>query len=240
MSLAKDLIILVQARLKDLGYYSGFLDGEDGPLTRLAIVRFKETNGFRAREYVGPLTHQRLFDPAAKKSPMKSPVRGEPPWLTEARALLGTDEVAGVGNNPVIMQWAEDMDQWYPGDDTPWCGLFVAHCMTKGAPEEPQTFNRLGARNWAEYGKEVEPSVGAIAVFWRTHPTKSWNGHVGFFVGADDTTYHVLGGNQSDSVTVTRISKHRLLAARGPTSWGGGSKLVPVIGPQVTVSTNEA
>jgi len=46
-------------------------------------------------------------------------------------------------------------------------------------------------------------------VFWRG--TKSgWQGHVGFYAGEDATHYHVLGGNQSDSISITRIRKTRL------------------------------
>ena len=41
-------------------------------------------------------------------------------------------------------------------------------------------------------------------------------GHVGFAIGQDDTHFFVLGGNQSDAVTIARIAKSRLLGARWP------------------------
>ena len=41
-------------------------------------------------------------------------------------------------------------------------------------------------------------------------------GHVGFYVAEDATAYHVLGGNQSNKVCITRVAKDRLLAARRP------------------------
>jgi hypothetical protein len=41
-------------------------------------------------------------------------------------------------------------------------------------------------------------------------------GHVGFYVGEDATAYHVLGGNQSNQVSVSRIAKSRLYQARRP------------------------
>jgi hypothetical protein len=37
-------------------------------------------------------------------------------------------------------------------------------------------------------------------------------GHVGFAVGQDEKHFYVLGGNQSDAVTIARIAKSRLLA----------------------------
>ncbi len=56
-----------------------------------------------------------------------------------------------------------------------------------------------------------------MLVFWRGSPS-SWKGHVGFYWAEDETCYHVLGGNQSDRVSITRIRKSRLLAARWPES----------------------
>ncbi|MGB1215387.1 MAG: TIGR02594 family protein [Pikeienuella sp.] len=225
-----DLLRLVQGQLKLLGYYTGHVDGQPGPLTSQAVIDFKREHGLRARDLIGLITLSTLFGPDAKAAPEPSPLPGEPLWLAEARRLLGTREVPGPGNNPKIMQWAEDLDQWYPDDATPWCGLFVAHCMAKGAPSTPQEFNRLGARAWRAYGVRCEPSVGAIAVFWRTHPKTSYNGHVGFIVGADDDAYHILGGNQSDNVTITRVAKFRLLECRAPAGFEGDTNLQPVIG----------
>ena len=44
-------------------------------------------------------------------------------------------------------------------------------------------------------------------------------GHVGFAVGQDDTHFFVLGGNQSDAVTIARVAKSRLLGARWPATF---------------------
>jgi cell wall-associated NlpC family hydrolase len=51
--------------------------------------------------------------------------------------------------------------------------------------------------------------LGDVLVFKR-----QGGGHVGLYVGEDKDAYHVLGGNQSDSVSITRILKDRLHAAR--------------------------
>lgn len=237
MTFDQSLIATVQTRLADLGYYAGKIDGVSGPLTSTAMVRFKEANGFRGRDFPGPQTLARLFSGDAVPRPRPAPKPGEPPWLTEARGLIGTDELPGSANNPVIMGWARDLDQWYPSDATAWCGLFVAHCMAVGAPDEPQDFNRLGAQQWLKYGEPVPICYGAIAVFWRGSPTGGL-GHVGFIVGQDADTFHILGGNQSDSVTVARVSKTRLLGFRGPKGWIGNQTLKPVTTAQL--STNEA
>lgn len=237
MDFTSSLIATVQTRLTDLDYYAGFIDGKHGPLTSAAVSAFKVAHGYAARDNPGPLTITALFGADAKSKPKPELKEGESPWLAEARSLIGTGEVPGSGNNPVIMGWARDLDQRYPDDATAWCGLFVAHCMAKGAPEEPQAFNRLGAREWAKFGQSVSPSYGAIAVFWRGSKA-GWQGHVGFIVGADADTFHVLGGNQSDSVNVTRVSRSRLLDCRAPKGWSGDADLRPVT--TAALSTNEA
>jgi poly(3-hydroxyalkanoate) synthetase len=52
-------------------------------------------------------------------------------------------------------------------------------------------------------------------VFWR-ESLASGKGHVGFYVGQDDTAYQILGGNQADKVCLTWLSKDRLRNARWP------------------------
>ena len=41
-------------------------------------------------------------------------------------------------------------------------------------------------------------------------------GHVGLYVGHDASAFHVLAGNQSDRVSITRLSRNRLVAVRRP------------------------
>jgi len=233
MAMKTELLTVVQQRLKYLGYYHLLIDGDEGPGSRNAVIRFKKNHGLAARAKIGPLTLTAIFSEQAKPAPTVLPATTDdssPPWMSEARNLLGTKEKTGKGNNPVIMQWAADLDQWYPGDDIPWCGLFVGHCMAVGAPDESQDFNRLGARAWRAFGKKVKPSAGCIGVFWRTHKTKSFNGHVAFILGESLDYYVILGGNQSDDVTITKIAKNRLLQCRGPMDW------LPLTLPQMTLS----
>ena len=227
-----------QQRLAYLGYYRLIVDGQPGPGTSNAVIRFKSNHGLAPRDKVGPLTMTALFSPDAKHAPKPKPVKGEPEWLTEARSLVGTKEVRGKGNNPIIMDWAEELDQWYPGDDVPWCGLFVAHCMSVGAPDEPQNFNRLGARAWDAFGEECDPCVGAIIRFWRTHKTRSGNGHVAFVIGQHKNDFIIIGGNQSDNVTIAKKSKSMMLGCCGPKGWTGAP--LPTMSVNVARSKNEA
>ena len=119
------------------------------------------------------------------------------------------------GSNPVILDWAADLDLPYAGDDIPWCGLFVGHCIAATLPDEPLPNALLGARSWLGFGRPAEPGLGAVLVFWRGSKA-GWQGHVGFYAGEDSAAWHVLGGNQSDSVSTARIARNRLLGARWP------------------------
>ena len=58
-------------------------------------------------------------------------------------------------------------------------------------------------------GQTVQPITGAVLIFERGS-----GGHVGFAIGQDDTHFFVLGGNQSDAVTIARVAKSRPLGAR--------------------------
>lgn len=50
----------IQARLNNLGYVCGSIDGVIGPLTRAAVRSFQEDNGLTVDGIPGPLTQQKL------------------------------------------------------------------------------------------------------------------------------------------------------------------------------------
>ncbi len=138
-------------------------------------------------------------------------------WMAWAKRQVGLKEVVGQKHSPVIIGWLKTLKSWVRDDETAWCGTFVAaagNSAISGFQYTPPA-NFLGARNWLKFGYPTNPQYGAVLVFWRGSKA-GWQGHVGFYVAEDDTHYHVLGGNQSNSVSVTRIAKNRLLGARWP------------------------
>lgn len=203
----------IQRRLASLGFSPGPVDNVWGPKTRNAVVAFQRSVGLRADGVVDQKTRKAMFGEGAQ--PPSDAIPSEMVWLIEAARLRGTQEIAGRGSNPIIMDWAEDLDVPYADDDVPWCGLFTAHCIRTGLPEAAIPANVLGARKWLEFGDTAMPQLGAVLVFWRGS-RDGWQGHVGFYWAEDDTAFHVLGGNQSNAVTVTRIERRRLLGARWP------------------------
>jgi uncharacterized protein (TIGR02594 family) len=199
----------VQQALKAKGFSPGEIDGIWGRNTIAAVKRFQESEHLEVDGIVGPKTGTRLF---GEVSPSKAPIL---PWLEEAHNLVGTKEVLGNRDNPVILDWAKNLDISYSGDEVPWCGLFVAHCLGSALPTEVLPGNPLGARQWRKFGDPVEPRLGSVLVFWRESPNGSL-GHVGFYTGEDGTAYRILGGNQDDKVCIMWIAKDRLLASRWP------------------------
>ena len=137
-----------------------------------------------------------------------------PKLLVEAVKHMGVKEVVGKEHNPIIMDWAKELglSKTYTADEVPWCGLFVAYCAhTAGVQVVDKP---LWALSWANYGtKASEPMLGDILTFKR-----DGGGHVGIYVGEDHDCYHVLGGNQGNAVSVSRIVKSRLYQARR-TAW---------------------
>lgn len=227
----------IQQALKKKGFDPGPLDGTRGALTLAAIMDFQRTDGLVVDGLVGPATAARLFDAAPPKETSSLPGQAVP-WMIEAENLIGIREDTSDANNPLIIGWARALKISYANDETPWCGLFVAHCIGTHLPTEPRPNNPLGARAWLKFGRASSPQFGAIIVFWRGAPA-GWQGHVGFYVGEDDKAYHILGGNQSNRVSVARMPKGRFLGARWPSQVPdpkGGSRWLDATG---ALSDNE-
>lgn len=168
---------------------------------------------------------------------------GGPRMISEALKLYGTIEAPGKTNNPTIVAWAKEVggkvQTVYKADEIPWCGLFmavVAQRAAKAVVKDP-----LWALNWGTFGKATDtPMLGDVLVFVRKTAEGKTAGHVALYVGEDASYYHILGGNQSDKVCITRIDKKRLYAARRP-NYNVQPKNVRVIklSNTGTISSNE-
>jgi uncharacterized protein (TIGR02594 family) len=170
---------------------------------------------------------------------------GEVPWLNEARALIGLKEIKGREHEPKILKLWSDAGLSYSDDETAWCAGFVGGCLAR-AKVKPS--GSPAARSYLHWGRSVKDSKlelippGAVLVFER--PPNAWEGHVGFAVGyTADGFLKVLGGNQSDSVSIADIIVGRLLDARWPVEFAGDLRLLrklPLMQRTGAASTNEA
>lgn len=220
-------ITLLQQRLLELGFDPGPVDGLKGPRTDAAVVAFKRSVGLRARPYVGPITWAALMDRADDS---------EVPWMSEALRMKGLHEQRDVTR---LSAWFDKSVSWIDPREIPWCGAFVATCMRKWDANIELPGNPLGARAWSGFGVYCRPQFGAVLTFWRGKPS-GWKGHVGFYYGEDETAYHVLGGNQSNAVTITRVSKKRFLESRWPMGFPQTKRTVWLNAKGQPLSHNEA
>lgn len=221
-------IRLVQERLSVLGFDPGPIDGVRGPRTDNAIRAFKRSIGFKDRAYLGPLTLDALFK--------QTPQTADLPWMAAASGILGLHEKRDLAR---LTKWFDKSVSWIDPRDIAWCGAFVATAHRMADPSIKIPDNPLGARNWGKFGVACQPVFGATLTFWRVSKA-SWQGHVGFYWGEDADAYHVLGGNQSNAVTVTRIAKKRLLESRWPAGVGIVNRPVFLDRKGLPLSENEA
>lgn len=138
---------------------------------------------------------------------------GDPAHLVAAFELLGLKEIVGSKHEPQVVQFFADAGHaWVKDDETAWCAAF-AHSMLGQAGIKGT--GSLAARSYLDWGAPTDhPQRGDVVVFKRG--SSSWQGHVAFYLGADKTHVWVIGGNQSNSVSVARYTKASLLGYRRP------------------------
>jgi uncharacterized protein (TIGR02594 family) len=136
--------------------------------------------------------------------------------MTIARSYVGTQELKGSADNPKIMEMYRTVGHdWVEHDEVAWCAAFVGNCLEKAGL--PST-RKLNARSYLTWGEKVagleQAKEGDVVVF--TRGSSAAQGHVAFFLKATGQQIEVLGGNQSDGVTIARYAKSRLLGIRRP------------------------
>jgi uncharacterized protein (TIGR02594 family) len=137
------------------------------------------------------------------------------PWLSAAWAEFGVREKPGPANEPrVVRFFAEAGHGHVKSDATAWCAAFVAAILARSGI---QGSGSLLARSYLNWGTPLaQPRPGAIAVLSRG-PAR-WTGHVAFYLGEAGERVFLLGGNQSNAVTVAAFDRKRVLGYRWPAS----------------------
>lgn len=134
-------------------------------------------------------------------------------YLDLALSQVGIGEIEGVKDNPEILKYFNVLgfDGAKLKDETAWCSAYVNWVMKESCLDHT---GKLNARSWLKIGEEItEPKIGDIVVFWRESES-SWKGHVGFFISEVGDWIYCLGGNQGNSVNISRYPKRRLLGYR--------------------------
>jgi uncharacterized protein (TIGR02594 family) len=137
-----------------------------------------------------------------------------------AQRFTGIKEVGGSVDNPQIMAMLKLDNSWPEEDEVPWCSAFANYvCWLLHLPRSKD----LRARSWLNIGFGIPLEAaekGDIIVLQRGGGNQpgpeviSAPGHVGFYAGRFGEFIEVLGGNQSDTVKVSRYPASRLLGVR--------------------------
>lgn len=236
----KPLVEAIQKGLAALGFDPGPIDGILGARTKTAIREYRVSIGLlnpvgAAISILEPAMLAGLFVGEKPDVPTH-----DAPWVDIGwRKLLQHEEL----DNRSLWDWlALGRSANKLGDPSrhPWCGDFVETCISQALDEEALPGLPYLARDWLKFGAEIDgPAVGAVVVFYRGDRNGS-SGHVGFYISEDSNNYHILGGNQKNRVSVTRIAKSRTLGYRWPFTYpfAGENRVIADRGG--TVSVNEA
>ena len=137
-----------------------------------------------------------------------------------AQRFTGIKEVGGNVDNPQIMAMLKLDMNWPTEDEVPWCSAFANYiCWLARLPRSKD----LRARSWLNVGFGIPLDAaerGDIVVIKRGKGEQpgpentTAQGHVGFYAGRFGEFIEILGGNQSDTVKVSRYPANRLLGVR--------------------------
>ncbi len=138
----------------------------------------------------------------------------EPIWMARARREIGVKERPGQQHNTRILEYHNATRLHADEDEVPWCSAFV--CWVMEGSDIAST-RSAAARSWLAWGEKLDaPRAGCVVILSRHSPDNPKSAHVGFYVGGDDHSIHVLGGNQANQVCVRAYEKDRVLGYRWP------------------------
>ncbi len=140
-----------------------------------------------------------------------------------AQRFIGVKEMDGSMDNAQLMAMLTLDNNWPEHDEVPWCSAFVNYiCHLLRLPRSKS----LLARSWLEVGFAIDDDEAApyydVVILQRGSGIQpgpedaTAPGHVGFFAGwsHDANLIEMLGGNQNDSVKVSRYPVERILGIR--------------------------
>lgn len=211
-----DFVKWLQSRLIAHGFRIAE-DGAFGGETRSALLEFQRRKKLKQSGVADNNTVAALrMEPGKRRQEaIVAPDERMPPWMAEMHRRLGLHEKR---DNASLSHWLRIGKFLGNPAKLPWCGDAIETCVVKTLPNEPVPTNPFWAQAWKGFGVDAKgPKVGAIGVIrWSARA-----GHVGIVAGYDSDRRRVLllGGNQSDAITLSWFPLSRFIAFRWPRSF---------------------
>lgn len=172
-------------------------------------------------------------DPDAPEPSQAVPAPAEtmPPWMAEMHRRMGLHEITHKAKLIEFLKIGK-----FLGDPSklPWCGDMVESCIAKVLPAEVLPANPFWAQAWTTFGINAQsPLVGSIGVIrWSAS-----SGHVGFVAGVEGSKIVLLGGNQSNAITLASFPREKFIAFRWPKTFP--VKAYPALRGKATAISSE-
>lgn len=132
------------------------------------------------------------------------------------KAELGVHETKGPEATARIVEYAKHTTLAATSDEIAWCSSLTNFATdTAGFPGT----HSAAARSWLKWGVPIDaPILGCIVIFERKDASNPNAAHVAICDHPDISNgiIRVIGGNQSDAVTVARFPVGKVLGYRAP------------------------
>ena len=131
---------------------------------------------------------------------------------------IGVQEQSGSKHNPRIIEYHQCTSLKATADEVPWCASFVNWCLRVAGIRDHNGHcgtNSARARSFLTWGVPVsltEAQRGDIVVLARGNNVSE--GHVGFYTGRKDNNVLLLGGNQSNRVSISSFPLSKIISIR--------------------------
>lgn len=132
------------------------------------------------------------------------------------KAELGIHEEPGAVANDRIIEYAKHTTLKATSDEIAWCSSLANFVVDSAGFSGTHS---AAARSWLDWGKVIDkPILGCIVIFDRKDASNLNAAHVAVCDHPDISNgiIRVIGGNQSDSVSVARFPVSKVLGYRSP------------------------
>ncbi len=148
-----------------------------------------------------------------------------PRWLPVALGEIGIVEDPRVGkSNPRVELYHSATRGGRALDDVPWCASYACWVLEQCGIRSPRSKRAADFATWGQPCIDLTPdgkggfhyAPGALVVFGKEDPDAGGSGHVAFALGRSLQTVYIVGGNQTNAVTIAQRSTRPVIAVRWP------------------------